>query len=259
MENKMTMLPELRGKMTDKLLQKSQEMEEQQAFWARLQRFMEIVNGEVEGDKLQEHPIVKDCKYLPISHMEMALDEVFFGQWNTTNFKWQVISNEIAASLELSVFHPLTKTWITRTGATAVQIMVDSIPEAEAKKMTRQEKNAWAVDVNNKKPGALANGGFAKLKAECFKNACISLGRYFGRDVNREHRAEDYLGTIKDPDERKEELRNRISEMIIDNQDTEEVAEITRMILEAEESGTNTIEFYKSIILKLKGNGNNDK
>ena len=47
--------------------------------------------------------------------------------------------------------------------------------------------------------------------------------------------------------------------MIIDNQDTEEVAEITRMILEAEESGTNTIEFYKSIILKLKGNGNNDK
>lgn len=227
----------------------------QQAFWARLQRFMEIVNGEVEAKKLQAHPILKDCKYLPISHMEMALDEVFFGVWNTTDFRWQVISNEIVASMQLSVFHPLTEKWITRTGAAAIQIMVDSIPEAEAKKMTRQEKNSWAVDIANKKPGALANGGFAKLKAECFKNACISLGRYFGRDVNREYRADDYLGVIKDPDERKNELRTLISEMLATNQDMEEVAKISQEILDAEDSGSNTIEFYKSIIAKLKTNG----
>jgi hypothetical protein len=30
--------------------------------------------------------------------------------------------------------------------------------------------------------------GFPKLKAECIKNAAASLGRVFGRDINRKHR-----------------------------------------------------------------------
>ena len=250
-----TTLPELRGKMTEKALQKSDEMEKQQAFWSRLQKFMEIVNGNVENEKLQEHPIVKDCKYLPISHMEMALDEVFFGHWSTENFKWQVVSNEIIGSIDLVVLNPLSKEWLRRTGATAIQIMVDSIPEQQKKNMTRQEVNAWAVSIDNKKPGALANGGFAKLKAECFKNACLSLGKYFGRDVNREHRADDYLGTIKDPDERKTELRTMISQMLMDNQDLEFVQNIANLIADAEEAGKNTIEFYKYIMKKIKPDG----
>ena len=248
-------LPALRGKMTEKSLQKVSDMEEQQAFWARLQRFMEIVNADVEAEKLQEHPIVKDCKYLPISHMEMALDEVFFGQWSTGEFKWQVVSNEVIGSLELLVFHPLTKNWLKRVGAASIQIMVDSIPEAEKRKMARQEINAWAVDIANKKPGALTNGGFAKLKAECFKNACLSFGRYFGRDVNREHTAGDYLGTIKDPDERKDELRARISDLLAQNQDPEEVQRIANVILETEEAGKNTIEFYKGVIKNISKDG----
>jgi len=251
-------LPDLRGKMTNKQLQKSTEKEDEMAYFSRLQKFMEIQNAEVEKEKLQEHPIVKDCKYLPISHMEMALDEIFFGQWSTENFRWQVVSNEVIGSMDLLVFHPLTKQWIRRTGATAIQIMVDSIPEQQRKTMQKQEINAWAVDINNKKPGALTNGGFSKLKAECFKNACLSLGKYFGRDVNREHTASDYLGTIKDPDERKTELRSRISEELLHNQDSEYVQNITQLIIDAEEAGKNTIEFYKSIILKLKPNGSND-
>ncbi|MCJ7447951.1 MAG: secretory pathway Sec39 family protein [Bacteroidales bacterium] len=258
-KEKQVTLPELRGKMTDASLQKASEREAEQAFWARLQNFMEILNGDVEKDKLQDHPIVKDCKYLPISHMEMALDELFFGQWNTENFKWQVISNEVVGSIELSVFHPLTKQWIKRTGATAIQIMVDSIPAEQKKKMSRQEINSWAVSVDNKKPGALTNGGFAKLKAECFKNACLSFGRYLGRDVNREHTASDYLGVIKDPDERKSELRSMISDLLRDNQDTEFIQKITNEILAAEEFDKNTIEFYKSIILKIKPDGNGNK
>lgn len=254
-----TTLPELRGKMNEKGLAKAQANEEEQAFFARLQKFMSIANGEVEADKLQEHPIVKDCKYLPISFMEMALDELFFGLWNTGDFKWQIVTNEIVASIQLSVFHPVSKIWITRTGAAAIQIMVDSIPETESKKMSRQEKNAWAVDVNNKKPGALTNGGFAKLKAECFKNACVGLGKYFGRDVNREHSAEDYLGTIKDPSERKAELRKVISDILAQNQDHEEVTKITQHILDTEDRGENTIEYYTNVIKTLRPNVNNNQ
>lgn len=259
MENeKPVTLPDLRTRMTDAKLQKASDREAEQAFWVRLQNFMQIANGEVEKEKLQDHPIVKDCKYLPISHMEMALDELFFGQWNTDRFAWAVVSNEIVASMELAVFHPLTKQWIKRTGAAAIQIMVDSIPEDQKRKMSRQEVNAWAVAIDNKKPGALTNGGFAKLKAECFKNACLSLGRYFGRDVNHEHRADDYLDTIKDPDERKGELRQMISDILRDNQDPEFVQQIANEIEEAEDSGKNTIEFYKAIIVKIRPNGENN-
>jgi hypothetical protein len=118
--------------------------------------------------------------------------------------------------------------------------------------MSRQEINAWAVSVDNKKPGALSNGGFSKLKAECFKNAALGLGRYFGRDVNREHRADDYLGTIKDPDERKNELRTMISQQLADNQDLEFVQSITKRVLDAEEKGENTLDFYREIIKILK-------
>ena len=258
-EKKPVTLPDLRGRMSEVALKKSAEMELQQAFWNRLQNFMGIINGEVEKEKLRDHPIVKNCKYLPISHMEMALDEVFFGHWMTDNFKWQVVSNEIIASIELTVLHPLTKEWIRRTGATAIQIMVDSIPEQEKKKMTRQEVNTWAVSIDNKKPGALANGGFAKLKAECFKNACMGLGTYFGRDVNREHTADDYLGTIKDPDERKNELRTIISDLLRDNQDLEFVQNIANEITDTEDAGKNTIEFYKSIISKIKPDADSNK
>jgi hypothetical protein len=134
----------------------------------------------------------------------------------------------------------------------------NALSDEQKKKMSRQEINAWAVSIDNKKPGALANGGFAKLKAECFKNACLSLGRYFGRDVNREHRADDYLGTIKDPDERKSELRQMISDILRENQDTEFVQQIANEIVEAEDAGKNTIEFYKSIIVKIKPNGDNN-
>lgn len=256
-ESNSTLLPDIRSKMTDAKLRKAADVEEEQAFWARLQRFMSIVNGTVEENKLQSHPIVKDCKYLPISFMEMALDEVFFGQWKTEDFKWQVISNEVVGSIQLSVFHPLTKQWITRTGATAIQIMVDAIPDKIKNTMTRQEINAWAVSVDNKKAGALTNGGFSKLKAECFKNACVGLGTYFGRDVNREHRADDNLGTIKNPDERKGEIRQVISLKLGENQDADFVQAIATEILEAEETGKNTIDFYKSILIKIKSDDNN--
>lgn len=239
--------------MTKALIEKAKEQESQQELWARMQKFTEVLNGDVESKKLQSHPVVKDCKYLPISHMEMALDEMFFGQWSTSNFRWQQISNEIAGSIDLTVVNPLTKLPITRTGAAAYQIMVDSIPEDQFKKMTKKERNTWALDSENKKPGALTNGGFAALKADCFKNACLSLGKYFGRDVNREHTAENYMPSIKDPNERKNELRTQISNLISENQDTELVAEITKEILDAEESGENTIQFYRNVIKKLKG------
>jgi hypothetical protein len=137
--------------------------------------------------------------------------------------------------------------------------MVDAIPEDIKKNMSKRDINQWAIDIANKKPGALTNGGFSKLKAECFKNACLSIGRYFGRDVNREHTADDFIGTISHPDDVKIKERKIISDILRENQDTEFVHSIASEILAAEETGKNTIEFYKSITKKLIPNGTENK
>lgn len=244
-------LPELRKQMTDDVVASALKKEEEISFFARLQKFTAILNTGVEEDKLQQHPLVKKAKYLPISFVEMAMDELFFGMWCTEDFRWNVIANEVVASLTVRFMHPVTKEWLRRTGVAATQIMVDSIPEQQKSLMTKQEINAWATDLHNKKPAALEMGGFAALKADCFKNACLSIGKYFGRDVNRAVVANDYLPTLKDPDERKAELRMQLSEAIDNCQDRELVQPLIDEILKAEEAGINTVEFYKAMLKKL--------
>lgn len=117
-----------------------------------------------------------------ISHIEMLLDENFFGLWETENFKWSVITNEIVGSIDLIVTHPVTQQPLRRIGAASIQIMVDAAPENI--KDNKTEKNRWALNPDNKKSNAL-DMGFPKLKAECLKNAAQSLGKLFGRDLNR--------------------------------------------------------------------------
>jgi hypothetical protein len=58
--------------------------------------------------------------------------------------------------------------------------MVDRVPDG----VTGTERNRWALNPDNKKANAM-DLAFGKLKAECLKNAALSLGKVFGRDVNR--------------------------------------------------------------------------
>lgn len=140
-----------------------------------------------------------------ISHVEMTLDELFFGAWSTENFKWSVIQNEIVGSLDLIVIHPSSGMTIKRTGAASIQIMVDAMPEEykdkpsdtkEQRSAKRKLRNEWALNVSNKKSSAL-DMGFPKLKAECFKNAAQSLGKLFGRDLNRGAKSDIFKPLIK--------------------------------------------------------------
>jgi hypothetical protein len=123
-----------------------------------------------------------NARTVVISHIEMTLDELFFGQWSTENFKWSVVSNEIVGSIDLVVVHPVTGLHIRRTGAASIQIMVEKMPDDI--KNDPKKKSQWALDVLNKKSNAL-DMGFPKLKSECLKNAAQSLGQVFGRDLNR--------------------------------------------------------------------------
>jgi hypothetical protein len=141
-----------------------------------LQAFTEKLNREPDPSELDKTPDGK-ASTLPISFVEMTLDEIFFGQWGTRNFTTRVIANEVCGEIELFVIHPITGNEIVRTGAAAIIIQVDKAPEG----VNRSE---WANDPRNKKPNAL-DLGYPKLKAECLKNAAQSLGKIFGRDLNR--------------------------------------------------------------------------
>ena len=149
-----------------------------------LQKFQARLNAEPPEESTESTPD-KKAKTVVISHIEMTLDEMFFGQWKTEGFRWQTIANEVQGTLELVVVHPVTGYEIRRTGAASVVITVDRVPDQI--KDDPQLRNQWALSPSNKKPNAL-DMAFPKLKAECLKNAAQSLGKVFGRDLNRKNK-----------------------------------------------------------------------
>lgn len=145
----------------------------------QLQQFLSQLNTDPPVEELEKTPDGK-AKTLPISFVEMKLDEIFLGQWGSSGFTSKVISNEVCGEVVLWVVNPITGLRIERQGASAIIIQVDKAPD----ELTGKDRNQWAIDVLNKKPNAL-DLGYPKLKAECVKNAAQSLGKVFGRDLNR--------------------------------------------------------------------------
>jgi len=217
-----------------------------------LQKFTKKLNEAVQAQDLKEHHIVAGARYLPISKIEMKLDELFFGLWKTKKFRWQQIENEIIAAIDVKVYHPFAELWITRTGASGKQILVNHSAQAkaDAKKGNPTSKNSEALDMKNKKPAALSMGGFAALKAECFTNGCLSLGKSLGRDVNRDTVAE-YDKLLKDSGRDAETTiaRNDLSEAIQLIQDDKLRQQMIQSSLAAETEGSADLAFY---LLQLK-------
>ena len=147
-----------------------------------LQKFQQMLNAEPDAAGVESTPDKKACT-LVISHVETTLDELFFGHWRTENFKWSTIANEVQASLELVVIHPISGYELRRVGAASVIIMVDKVPD----NLFGSDRNRWALNPDNKKANAM-DLAFGKLKAECLKNAALSLGKVFGRDLNRKNK-----------------------------------------------------------------------
>ncbi len=136
----------------------------------QLEGFLGLLNKEPNKSELQMNKMAGNTLYLPISFLETNLDEMFFGLWKTESFTTRVIGNEIAGELALSVYHPIAEIWITRIGAAATMI--------------RQVKDAGVMEADKKIKNALEMD-YPHLKADCFRNACLSLGKSFGRDLNR--------------------------------------------------------------------------
>ena len=92
------------------------------------------------------------------------------GLWQTENFKSSVVANEIIGQIDFIFFHPTAQTWIRRVGVAATLI--------------QQEAGSDITDIGKKIKNTLVKD-YPHLKAECGKNAVRSIGKSFGRDLNR--------------------------------------------------------------------------
>lgn len=169
-----------------------------------MQNFQSKLNAAPDANGIDKTPDGK-AESLVISYVEMTLDELYFGQWETENFKWSVIANEVVGSIDLIVTHPVTNQKLRRVGSASIIIMVDKAPEGV-------NKNTWALNPDNKKPNAMDLGA-GKLKSECLKNAAKSFGVVFGRDLNRK-KVDRYKPIIKV--DRKQKEADRIKHLIED-------------------------------------------
>lgn len=139
--------------------------------------------------KVKTNKLADNSAYLEIAYYEQQLDYIYNGLWSVKNWTHEIVLNEVVGSLELWVFHSEAKGWIVRTGVAAWPIMVDALTKDQREKMTKQQRNEYALNPSNKKPNALVTG-YPRLKAECIKNAAKSLGQIFGRNLNRNHEDE---------------------------------------------------------------------
>lgn len=136
---------------------------------APIEGFQKFLNAHPDKHEIKTNSIANNAQYISIATIERKLDELYSGLWQTDNFRWSVVANEIVGAIDLKVFHPIAKCWITRTGAASALIQ------------TAKDKPAT---VENKIKNTLVKD-MPHLKAECLKNAAKSLGTVFGRNLNR--------------------------------------------------------------------------
>jgi hypothetical protein len=157
-----------------------------------IKKITEILNQEPPASRIVERKDVsvkingkyQKYRYIPVSAVEAMLDEIFtvFG-WELVNFRWETVANEIIASADLRVC--FGDKWITRTGSAAVMI--------------QQVKGSKLSDIDGKFKNALEKD-FPHLKSDVLTNAARSLGRIFGRDLNRDNStnySKDFVETIE--------------------------------------------------------------
>ena len=137
-------------------------------FRLKLQGFTTTLNEKPTAEEYKINKLANNSKYIPISHIEMKLDEMFFGLWSTENFHSQVVANEIIGSIDLKVFHPTSGVWLTRTGCAAAMI--------------QQKRDSDITDIGSKIKNTLVKD-FPHLKAECIKNAARSRPKALPSDL----------------------------------------------------------------------------
>lgn len=205
-------------------------------------QFQFLLNKEPSREHLRKTPDNR-ADTIPIGFVENLLDEYYSGLWKTTNFRFSLVANELVGIITLHVFHPVFKVWLTREGTGAKAIQVNSLTQDEKDAMTKQQRNLYAQNIENKIPNCIEKQ-IGAVKAEALKNAAKSLGVVFGRNLNRKD-LDDYeyngIGEIADADSLAVECRKMLDESTLP--ETEKTA-IVRKIERGNVKTLNRIKTY---------------
>jgi hypothetical protein len=129
----------------------------------------------LEWVKVNKH--AQNAKYLPIRIVESLLRS-FFGVYQVEmNGQPHIIGNSVVVSVQLKVFHPILKEWLTYAGVGAVPIQL----EQGANPLEFDKIKAKALHMN-----------IPAAKSFAVSNAAKALGRIFGSDLNNDEISQIY-------------------------------------------------------------------
>ena len=133
----------------------------------RVENFLKKMHQSPAPSTIKVNKFAGNSSYLGVSQLEMEIDKFYLGIWNfiPVGQGSQVLINSVTYDGILEVFHPVLGIWIKRAGTGAVPIQI--VKETGLPQDKSIQKAVGAA------------------KSMAFKNACKSLGKRFGRDLNR--------------------------------------------------------------------------
>jgi hypothetical protein len=118
---------------------------------------------------IKKNKFANDTLYIPIERQEFMMT-YFFGDWYTEVISYKELANSITAHVRVHYLHPSGEwRWADGVGAVPIQI--------------KKEGNG-ATDFANMNSNAVQIG-LPAAKSYAFKDAVESLGKIFGKDLNR--------------------------------------------------------------------------
>ena len=128
-----------------------------------------LLNQDPPKKWIKEHPIAKGVRYLPIDKVEYLLTKIFV-EWYVEVKESKLLANSILTIIRLYYRNPVTGEicWTEGVGAAALQVNAGE----KASDFDKLKFNAVEISA-------------PKSKTQAIKDAAETLGKIFGKDLNR--------------------------------------------------------------------------
>lgn len=148
-----------------------------------------LLNQPPHASWVKKHPIVSNCKYLPIDKVEFLLTRIF-QEWRLEVIDTKIMFNSIAVTVRLHYKNPVSGQWSFHDGVGAKSVQTDS--------------GKSAADLGAIKDAAVMMA-LPSAKSFAIKDAAEHLGALFGRDLNRKDTVM-FTGSYQEPPKKQDTI-----------------------------------------------------
>ncbi len=135
----------------------------------RLNNLQVLLNQDPPKEWLQEHPMIRGYKYLPIERVEWLMTRVF-KKWWVEILDSKIVANSAVVTVRLFVINPLDGSEWHNDGIGCSPIQTD--------------KGAGATDFNKVKSDGVMKA-IPSAETYAIKDAADKFGKLFGKDTGR--------------------------------------------------------------------------